>query len=149
MITIHYGVILEKDDRDAALTKILRALPPSEQRFLYENIYADEYALWPAEGKIMLENRDINDPNFVHHAITNLNRRDGLWTYITEKYPLLRVKSFTELAAIYAEDTLSDVPPYTYMDDIDYDSVSNEGTYQLESVMEDFGLDLTPKWFIS
>lgn len=146
MISMAYGVIIEKDNRVVALTKILRTLPPLQQKFLYDDVYADDYNHWPLEGKIALENLDLNSPEFLSHALKNFHNREAMLFYVTEKYPSLDVRNFgNDISAVYVENTVKDILPYSPME---FEDVSDGEKFELQSLLEEFGLDLTPRWLV-
>ncbi|MBC9705774.1 MAG: hypothetical protein H9W81_12555 [Enterococcus sp.] len=146
MISMAYGIILEKADKDIVLTKLLRTLPPLEQKFLYKDIYSDDYRHFPLEGKLALESLDLNSPDFLTHALINLHNREALLFYVTDKFSRLNVRNFgTDISAIFVEKTVKDILPYSYME---FEDVSAEEEYELQNLIEEFGLDLTPKWLV-
>lgn len=146
MISMAYGVILEKAEKDAALTRILRTLPPLEQKFLYDDLYPDDYRRFPLEGKMALENLDINSPDFLTHALKNLQNREALLFHVLERYPNLDVRHFgVDIAAVFVERTVKDINSYSYME---FEHVSGEEEYELQRFVEEFGLDLTPRWLV-
>lgn len=146
MISMAYGVIIEKEDRVVALTKILRTLPPLQQKFLYDDVYADDYNHWPLERKIALENLDIESPDFLTHALKNLHNREAMLFYVTERYPSLDVRNFgIGISAAYVEKTAKYILPYSPME---FEDVSEGEKFELRSLLEEFGLDLTPQWLV-
>lgn len=144
--SIAYGIILEKEDHDKVLNRILTALPVEEQRFVYLDIYADEYRAYLAYEKLAVEALDIESPEFKEIAFTTLADRDAIYYLIDEKYSLLSVRTLRhgEISSIIVSDShqfLDEYGPITQR------TFSNEDMEQLTAALTELELDLTPQWF--
>ena len=144
--SIAYGVILEKKDHDKILNKILSALPVEEQKFVYLDIYADEYKSYLAYEKLEVEAVDIESPEFKETAFATLADRDAIYYLIDEKYPLLSVRTLRhgEVSSIIISDSHRFIDGYG---PITYGTFSNEEMEQLNAALAELELDLTPQWF--
>jgi hypothetical protein len=144
--SIAYGVILEKENHDKILNKILTALPVEEQRFLYLGIYADEYKAYLAYEKLEVEALDIESPEFKEAAFATLADRDAIYYYIDERYPLLGVQTLRrgKVSSIIARDSHQLLGKYG---PVVQESVSAEELAQLNTAIAELELDLTPQWF--
>lgn len=144
--SIAYGIILEKKDHDKILKRILTALPVEEQRFVYLDIYADEYSAYPASEKLEVDALDIESPEFKETAFATLADRDAIYYLIDEKYSLLSVRTLQhgEVTSIIISDShqfLDEYGPITQR------TFSNEDMEQLTAALSELELDLTPQWF--
>jgi hypothetical protein len=143
---IAYGVILEKENHDKILDKILTALPVEEQRFLYLGIYADEYRAYLAYEKLEVEALDIESPDFKREAFVNLAERDAIYDYIDKKYPLLRVQTIRhgEISSIVVNKS------HRFLDEygpVSQGSSSTAELEQLSAAIAELELEVTPQWF--
>lgn len=141
--SIAYGIILEKENHDKILNKILTALPEHEQKLVYLDIYDDEFATY-TELKRELAILNVETQEFKDEAFATLTDRDAIYHYIEEKYPLLGVwtlrsgeRSFIVVGRSHR--FLEEYGP------IAQESFSTEELGQLSAANAE--LDLTPQWF--
>lgn len=144
--SIAYGVILEKENHDKILNKILTALPVEEQRFLYLDIDADQYRAYLAYEKLEVEALDIESADFKEAAFTALTDRDAIYYYVKERYPLLGVWTLSsgECSSIVVGRSHQFLEEYG---PIAQESFSTEELDQLNTAITELELALTPHWF--
>lgn len=143
---IAYGVILEKEDHDKILNKILTSLPVEEQKLVYLGIYEDEYKAYLNYEKIEVEALDIESSDFKEAAFETLAERDAISDLITEKYSQLGVYTLRhgEVSSIIIRKS------HQFLDDygpIDQETFSKKKMKQLKAALKELELDLTPQWF--
>jgi hypothetical protein len=144
--SIAYGVILEKENHDKILNKILTALSVEEQRLLYLGIYADEYRAYLAYEKLEVEALDIESPDFKETAFATLADRDAIYYYLEERYPLLGIQTLRhrEVSSIIVSESHQLLEEYG---PVGQEPASSEELEQLNAVIAELELDLTPRWF--
>lgn len=143
--SIAYGVILEKENHDKILNKILTALPEHEQKLLYLDIYDDEFATY-TELKRELASLDVETQEFKDEAFATLTDRDAIYHYIDGRYPLLGVWTLRsgECSSIVLGRSHQFLDQYG---PIAQESFSTEELAQLNAAIAELELDLTPQWF--
>lgn len=144
--SIAYGVILEKEDHDRILNKILTAMSAEEQRLVYLGIYEDEYRSYLNYEKLEVEALDTESRDFKRTAFATLAERDAIYYLIDEKYSLLSVQTLKhgEASAIIIRKSHQFLDGYG---PIEQGIFGKKKMKQLKAALTELELDLTPQWF--
>lgn len=145
---IAYGVILEEEDHEKVLSKILVNLPEEELHSLYSDFYGDEYEYraYLAKEKHAPDALDIESPEFKEEAFAMLIDGDAISDYIRERYPYLSVSTirYGEVSSIIIRKSHQFLEEYG---PIGRETFSKKKMKQLNAALTELELDLTPEWF--